>query len=86
MDSEKISWAVLGVFALKELWQTFKSDKKEAKELLKDNTQATHQNTLAIVKLQVQLEQILKATESIPEIKNDLDHAHRMIRDMRQNQ
>lgn len=86
MDGEKISWAILGVFAIKELWQTIKSDKKEAKELLKENTSATNQNTIAIVKLQVQLEQIIKVTESIPEIKNDLDHAHRMIRELRSNQ
>lgn len=86
MPEEKLSLGVIVFFALKELWGLFKNDKKESGKVMQEHTKATQENTLSIVRLQVQIEMLLKAVEALPELRKDLDNVGGIVREMRRSQ
>ena len=77
---DKITLGVIifafAVWAIKEVYSTMKGDTRR-------NTEATMQNTLAVIDLRLRMEAMTKALEELPRIKKDIDEAHRMIRAFR---
>lgn len=69
-------YAIVAGFLVKELFYTFKNSNKE-------HTKAIQENTLAITKLEVQLEHMTQKLSELPSIKKDVDAAHEAIRFLR---
>lgn len=73
LEKDTLMIVTLGIFGLKELYSMFKNSTKE-------NTKATMENTLQLVKLEVKLDHITELIEQLPKIKKDLSSAHEKIR------
>lgn len=58
------------------------ADRKKSKE---EQVSALTKNTLAIVELQVQIKQLNEFLHIIPKLRNDVDLAHRFIREIKEN-
>lgn len=77
MDHNQIGlYAVIAGFLVKEVFYTLKNSNKE-------HTKAIQENTLAITKLEVQLEHTNQRLAELPTIKKDVDAAHEAIRYLR---
>lgn len=77
---------ILGFFVKYVISRKEKQDDKDdasLKEILKDHTSKIAENTLALVKLQVTMDFIIKKTESIFEIEKDVDALHKKMREMK---
>ena len=75
MNIESLAGSALVIFIIKEVWESIKGANKK-------NTEAIQQLTLSITELKVRIDMLIKLAEDIPEIKRDLDHAHKKIRDL----
>lgn len=74
--NEQMIWGLVGAilgFALKELFTAMKGDTKK-------NTEATQQNTHAIIELKIRLEHLNKSIDMIPKMKKDIDALHDKVR------
>lgn len=75
MNLEAIAGSALVVFIIKEVWETIKGNNKK-------HTDAILQLTLSITELKVRIDMLIKVAEDIPELKKDVDYAHKKIRDL----
>ena len=64
---------------LKDYWSDHKINAEKRDKALIDNT-------MAIVKLQVQIEGLIQALSIVPKLKDDIDRAHAKIRDLQNGQ
>lgn len=63
-------------FILKDVFLSFKSNQKE-------HTKAIQENTLAITKLEVQLDHTNQKLAEVPSMRKDIDAAHEAIRSLK---
>lgn len=73
MNIEGFTLGAVLLMLLKEVFNSF-SDKR------RDNTKALEENTHAVIKLKAELEFVHKALSEIPELRRDIDGAHRKLR------
>ena len=69
-------YGVVLAFLVKDIFLTFKSNQKE-------HTKAIQENTLAITKLEVQLEHTNQKLAEVPSMRKDIDAAHEAIRSLK---
>lgn len=69
-------FVLVAAFLCKDIFLSFKNTGKE-------HTKAIQENTLAITKLEVQLEHTNQKLGEIPTMKKDIDSAHESIRALR---
>lgn len=77
MEGQTNIYLLVAAFLLKDIFLSFKNTGKE-------HTKAIQENTLAITKLEVQLEHTNHKLSEIPEMKKDIDSAHESIRALRE--
>ena len=77
--------AILG-WALKELYSFHKKTDSELKHALDKLKETIQQNTMAVVKLTVEMEHLQKRTEVIPELSKDLSALGEKVRSMGKTQ
>lgn len=65
--------AAFAVWAAKQIYEMLRSDTVK-------NTEATRINTLALTKLETKIEHFSKLLDSIPKMQQDIDSAHKLIR------
>jgi hypothetical protein len=71
--------AALVIFLAKEIYGFFKRSGQE-------HVKALHENTLAIQALEIEMKHIAEKLEQIPKIKDDVNNAYVMIRELRASQ
>jgi len=69
----------IGSFFFKDYWNN-------SKEKLEKHEKALLENTMAIVKLQVQLERLTDLLILVPKLKEDISFAHEKIREIQNGQ
>ena len=72
--------AALGLWALKELYASWKGKDREKSETLKANTDAVQMLTLAITELKVELRNLKESIQPMPKLIRDMDVAHEKLR------
>lgn len=73
MNIEGLTFGAVVLVLIKEVFNML-SDKR------RDNTRALEENTHAVIKLKAELEYVHKALSEIPELRRDIDGAHRKLR------
>lgn len=69
-------------WVLREFWASYRDRNKSIASDLKANTLAIQTNTHALVKLEVQIENLAHATEILPKLKADVDILHERVRQL----
>lgn len=73
MNLEGLTLGAVVLLLLKELISSMNGSRK-------DNIKATQENTLALTKLQVEMQNLKELISMIPKMKQDIDVAHERIR------
>jgi hypothetical protein len=71
---DHLPWAVLAVWAVKDIYTTFKDDKRRNTDAL---TTATH----AIIELRTEIKNMRELLAEVPKIRRDVDAAHSKLRE-----
>jgi len=90
--SQEMIWGLVGFaasFMVAQVWEALKENKAEAKQELrgelKKNTEAVLTLTLAIQKLELELNHLTEKTDKIPELEKDLNLLGAKVRAASQN-
>lgn len=76
------AFILLLIWVLKEILDFSRKKVSQYDNALKDNSQKLSELTIAIVTLQVKLDQLEKFTRVIPKLSDDIIAAHEKIRDL----